>query len=196
MTPRIRKPRIPLFSNDFNYLRTEEELNRFLDAALQEGEMVFTLYAAAIYTGMREGELAGLHWDDVDFEKRLITVQRSFLGPTKANDVRYVPILDPLLHILKMWRLRMPGQLVFQNRDGGMQQRSARIFQEVLKRVLKRANFPQVKRNGKYRGYVVFHDLRHTFSSHWVMNEGDIFKLQKILGHKSLAMTMRYAHLA
>jgi Phage integrase family len=43
---------------------------------------------------------------------------------------------------------------------------------------------------------MVFHDLRHSFASHWVARGGDLFKLQKILGHKTVQMTMRYAHLA
>lgn len=44
--------------------------------------------------------------------------------------------------------------------------------------------------------YITFHDLRHTFASYWVRQAGDLFRLQKILGHKSVTMTMRYAHLA
>lgn len=194
--PRIRKPRVPLFTRDFNYLRTEDEMRRFLVAAESEGTLVFTLYATAAYTGMREGELAALVWGDIDFERRLITVQRSFEGPTKAEDVRYVPILDPLLPILREWRLRNPGPTVFPNRDGRMQQPSARIFQEVLHRVLDRAGLVPVVRDGKTKPYITFHGLRHSFASHWVMRGGDLFKLQKILGHKSIQMTQRYSHLA
>ena len=41
-----------------------------------------------------------------------------------------------------------------------------------------------------------FHDLRHTFASRWVMSEGDLCVLKEILGHKSIAMTQRYAHLS
>ena len=44
--------------------------------------------------------------------------------------------------------------------------------------------------------YIVFHDLRHTFASHWMSKGGDLFRLQRILGHKSPTMTNRYAHLA
>jgi integrase len=73
---------------------------------------------------------------------------------------------------------------------------SARIFQEVLHRVLAAAGFPKTQRGGKERPYIRFHDLRHTFASRWVMKGGDLFKLQKILGHQSVQMTMRYAHLA
>jgi hypothetical protein len=41
-----------------------------------------------------------------------------------------------------------------------------------------------------------FHDLRHTFASHWVMSGGDLYVLKDILGHKSIVMTQRYAHLS
>ena len=41
-----------------------------------------------------------------------------------------------------------------------------------------------------------FHDLRHTFASRWMMNGGDLYVLKEILGHKSITMTQRYAHLA
>jgi integrase len=193
--PKIRKPRVRLFSADFSYLRTDDEIQRVLRAARDQGEDVFALYATAIGTGMRAGELAALLWADVDFERRLICVQRSFDGPTKADDVRYVPILDALLAVLRQWRLACPGRLVFPNRDGAMLQRSARVFQEVLHRVLLAAGLPTIERKGKVRRYIVFHDLRHTFASQWVVHGGDLFKLQKILGHKTVQMTMRYAHL-
>lgn len=193
--PHIQKPKVKLRASDYSYLRTEEEVRRFLSAAEFEGEMAKMLYMTAIYTGMRAGELAGLCWDDVDFEQRLITVQRSFDGPTKSDEVRRVPILDVLYTPLKKWRLRHPGRFVFTNRDGRMLGKSARLFQEVLHRVLVRAEFPMVQRGGRQRRYVRFHDLRHTFASHWVMKGGDIFKLQKILGHESIKMTQRYAHL-
>lgn len=193
--PRYRKPRVRTINADFSYLRTNDEIRRVLAAAAAEGEDVHALYATAIYTGMRAGELAGLLWSDVDFDRRLICVQRSFDGPTKAEDVRYVPIIDALLPRLRAWRLRHPGRLVFTNRDGRMLQPSARVFQEVLHRLLEVAELPAIERKGKSRRYIVFHDLRHTFASHWVMNGGDLFKLQKILGHKTVQMTMRYAHL-
>ena len=45
-------------------------------------------------------------------------------------------------------------------------------------------------------GWLHFHDLRHTFASHWMMNGGDLYVLKDILGHKSVSMTQRYAHLS
>lgn len=194
--PRIRKPRIVVGGNDFNYLRTPDELRRFLSAARDAGASVHALYLTALFTGLRAGELAGLRWEDVSFERRLITVQRSYAGPTKAGYVRYVPILDALLGELKAWRLRCPGALVFPSTTGTMLLPSARVFQDTLHDVLRAASFPEVARDGRDRPYITFHGLRHTFASHWMMSGGDLFKLQRIGGWKTAAMVQRYAHLA
>jgi integrase len=195
--PPFKRPKVVALARDYRYLRNEDEVRRFLGAAREEGELVFILYLTAVRTGMRAGELAGLEWGDVDFEQRLVMVQRSFDGPTKSGQARPVPILDALLPDLRAWKLRHPGRLVFTNRDGNMLARSGRVFQEVLHRVLDRAAFPKTSTPGdRVRHYVTFHGLRHTFASHWMMRGGNIFKLQKILGHQSMAMTERYAHLA
>jgi integrase len=190
--PRIKKPRTRVFESDFRYLRTVEERDRFLRAAHNEDEDAYALYATAIFTGLRAGELAALEWSHIDLDSRRITVERSFNGPTKGGDVRYVPIVDALAPLLRARRLSSSSRFVFTNRDGAQLKPCQRVFRETLHRTLHRAGFPKV--GG--REHIRFHDLRHTFASHWVLFGGDIFKLQKILGHKAIAMTMRYAHLA
>lgn len=186
--PTLRLYRIPLFGADYRYLRTDEEVQRFLRAAREEGADVFALYATAVLTGLRAGELAGLRWEDVDLDRRLITVQRSFGGPTKAGDLRHVPILDALLPVLREWRLATPGPITFPSQAGSMLEPCSRVFQETLRRVLAAAGFP--------KGYLTFHSLRHSFASHWMMKGGDLYRLQKVLGHKSAQMTLRYSHLS
>ena len=57
-------------------------------------------------------------------------------------------------------------------------------------------DFGRFLRLAKIKEHYRFHDLRHTFASHFMMNGGNIYDLQKILGHTSLEMTQRYAHLA
>jgi integrase len=133
----------------------------------------------------------------VDIENRRITVQRSFDGPTKSGDVRHVPLMaDELPRILRAHRLTHSGALVFPAENTKMLQPSARVFQEVFHRVLDRAGFPKETVGTRVRRYLTFHGLRHTFASHFMMDGGDIFRLQKYLGHKSQTMTQRYAHLA
>jgi integrase len=72
--PRIKKPRVRVFSQDFAFLRTADEVQRFLSAAAEEGDHIHSLYATAVFTGMRLGELSGLHWSDIDFDRRLSSV--------------------------------------------------------------------------------------------------------------------------
>lgn len=175
-------------SEDFKYLRTEGEIRRFLTSAKKEGERVFALYATAVYTGMRQGELAGLRWEDIDFTHNQIRVRHSFAGPTKSHRVRTVTIVNVLRPILSAWKLRSKGDLVFPSRAKTMELPAGVIFQEVLKRVLVRAGFE--------RDAITFHGLRHTFASHWMMSGGSKFKLQALLGHASVTMTERYSHLS
>ncbi len=56
--PRIRKPKTPIFSENYRYLRTDLEIKRFLNAAKLEGDHIYALYATAIWSGLRAGELA------------------------------------------------------------------------------------------------------------------------------------------
>jgi len=198
MVPKFKVPRVPIHNLDFSYLKTDEEIKNFLSSAKQEEDaMVEVVYRTAIYTGLRAGELAGLNWDDVDFNRGIITVQRSYNGPTKTGEIRRIPIFNILQAPLNDWmQEKRSTRIVFPNQRGRRLGKCHRIFQEKLHRVLERAGFERVKRNNKLRYYVRFHDLRHTFASHFMMHGGDLFKLQKILGHKSISMTLRYAHLS
>lgn len=193
--PPVDMPSVRAFSRDFSFLRSMDEIQRFLRAARADGDDAFTLYTMAIYTGLRQGELAALTWDRVEFDRRLITVDRSWDGPTKAEDVRYVPLVDALVPVLRAWRLRTPGIHVFPNDKATMHKKCDRIFAERFHGVLDAAGFER-RTTGKQVHYIRFHDLRHTFASHWMMRGGDLFKLQRILGHKSVEMTLRYAHLS
>ncbi len=194
--PKFRRTAAVLSSTDYAWLKSEDEVARFLAAARNEGELVYTFYAVALYTGLRAGELAGLEDTSIDLEHRIIHVVRSYDGPTKTNLIRHVPILDPLLPVLRDWLATNPGRLVFPNRDGHRIQPSSRIYQEVLHRVLDAAKFPRRMVRWRERYYIGFHGLRHTFASRWVLAEGDIYRLQTILGHTTIKLTQRYAHLS
>lgn len=96
------------------------------------------LFATAVYTGMRRGELVGLRVYNVDLERQLIVVSKSYGGTTKAARVRHVPIPDELLPILRQQVEAVDGDLLFPNRRGGMLTKNVRLA-SVLKTALRRA---------------------------------------------------------
>lgn len=194
--PKIRKLSNQSSKDLNNYLRTEEEVRRFLLAASQEPLEVYAVYAFAIATGARQGEVAGLKRSNVDFDRGLIRIVNSFDNETTKNGkVRVVPLFDELRPILKKWIDSHSNEFVFPSKAGTMLQPSARIFQERLHKVLDRAGFPKVERRKKLRPYVTFHGFRHTFTSLFAARGGNMFKLQRILGHSTSEMTEHYSHL-
>ena len=193
-------PAVTLFrasrrGHNFKYLRTDEEVWRFLDAAKEQriyrqpDLFLFSLYSTATFSGLRLGELCALRKHCIDLRNRIVTVEASHDGPPKSGEIRRVPILDVLLPILERHLHGIEsGGLVFASLRGTRFNRGSRVFKHYLRDTLKTGRFPA--------RYVTFHSLRHTFASHWVMRGGDLFKLQKILGHASIEMTQMYAHLA
>jgi integrase len=145
-------------------------------------------FALLAYTGLRRGEALGLRWSDVDLERRMITVRRSYEGQTKSSKHRTVPVPAGLVSILRAYRLADPwkGELVFPNAAGEMYSPNAKL-ETLLRRALGCAKLPAIR----------VHDLRHVFASHFVMGGGDIFTLQRILGHSTPQLTSdTYAHLS
>jgi integrase len=175
-------------------IRSAEDVGRVLDAIRQIGEethrpVLYGLFATLTYTGLRRGEAMGLRWCDVDLERRLITVRRSYEGRTKSGKDRMVPISAELVPILTQHRLADPwkGNLVFPNESGGACYSKNSRPGEVLELALKRCGLPRIR----------VHDLRHVFASYFVMRGGDIFTLQRILGHSTPQITSdTYAHLS
>ena len=168
----------------YRWIHTVDEINRLL---LKCPGDLRDIVAIALGTGMRIDEILHLEWADVELDRRLITVHRGRQGTTKGGALRHVPILDSILPLLRERALRRAGaRLVFPGRGGKVRTKPG--VTEQYKRALKAADLDPKLR---------FHDLRHTMASHWVMNGGDIFRLSKILGHKSVQLTQdTYAHLA
>jgi integrase len=132
-------------------------------------------------TGLRFSEMTQLRWSVVDFRTRLLTVQGS---TTKTELTRYVPLNDEMVAILSRWRARTPARpqdLVFPGASGGV----LVDIKTAWATLLKRAGIE------KFR----IHDLRHTFASRLVQRGVDLYRVQKLLGHASPTMTMRYSHL-
>ncbi len=132
----------------------------------------------ALNTGMRKGEVLRLKWEQVDLKHGFI-----LLDVTKNGERREIPINNTLKQTLKGLARRLDISYVFADpKTGKPYQGIKRSFHSALKK----AGISDFR----------FHDLRHTFASHLVMAGVDITTVRELLGHKTLTMTLRYAHLA
>ena len=150
----------------------------------------------AIHTGMRQSEILGLRWDQIKHGHLYLEAD-----DTKTREARQVPINDDLQTLLKEIRAEQPvgTQYVFVFRRGEHRIKTGK-FRESLNPVTGRVksvkrSFPSALRRAGIRDFR-FHDLRHTFASQLIMRGGTLKEVQEILGHKSMTMTMRYAHLS
>lgn len=139
---------------------------------------------------MRRGELAGLKWDRVNFQRRQIEITRSasrygLRDRTKSGRKRVIPMNDVVYAVLwPLWQLQK-SEFVF-CKDDGSPLDAHHIYRD----------FRIAQGRAGFSTRIRFHDLRHTFASHFMMNGGNIYDLQKILGHTTIKMTERYAHLS
>ena len=174
----------------YAWIESREEITRLLAQCVGDHRDIIAL---ALGTGMRLDEILHLEWTDIDLDRRLLAVHRGRQGTVKSGKARRIPILDTLLPLLRARALQRGGaELVFPGAPGKFgakaKPRSKPGVGAAYKLALKRAGLDKKLR---------FHDLRHTFASHWVLDGGDIFRLSKILGHSSVTITQKvYAHLA
>lgn len=132
----------------------------------------------ALNTGMRKEEILSLEWE------RHVDLQHGFilLDITKNGERREIPINQTVRATLKGLVRRLDCLYVFTDSEGNRFKGVTKAFHSALKKA-------EIK---NFR----FHDMRHSFASQLVMKGVDITTVKELLGHKTLAMTLRYAHLA
>lgn len=178
---------LPEPENDFKFF-DKSEIQKILNASL--GTQMHSIVVVALNTGLRIGEIFGLMWDKIDFANKSITVSRKMTRQgiqdfTKSKRIRRIGINPELEFELRKLRKNSSSEFLFtdkSNQPYSPDHFSSRKFSVFLK-------------EAKVRN-LRFHDLRHSYASHFVMNGGTIFELQNILGHSETSMTMRYAHLS
>jgi len=155
-----------------------DQARRFLEAC--QGERLEALFVLAVHTGMRQGELLGLHWEDVDLEAGALRVRRAL---AQTNDG---PVLTAPKGAKSRRRIKLTGAAV-----------------EALKRHKAAQNAERLRFGGLWedRGLVFpnrtgrFHDLRHTCAT-ILLSRGVHAKLvQELLGHATISITLdTYSH--
>ncbi|WP_044890320.1 tyrosine-type recombinase/integrase [Myxococcus hansupus] len=184
-------PRVKLFGNvpkpTFDFL-SFEEAERVVDMAEPEWKPVLLV---AIKTGLRQGEIIGLQWHDVDMKRGLLHVRRAiWRGVTdipKGGRERTVELPASVVDALKAHR-HLRGAYVFCLDDG--KPLTAHRMERPLQRSLRRAGITREV------GIIGWHDLRHTYGSHLAMRGIPLKVIQELMGHATIDMTERYAHLS
>lgn len=138
---------------------------------------LYPVLACALLTGMRRGEILGLNWENVSLERDTIYILRS-----KSGRARELPIPAKLREAFMALGPRPRGPVF---------DLPIIMLRRYFDRAIKAARLPAT---GPER--VTFHTTRHTFASWFIMRGGSIYSLQQLLGHGSITMTMRYAHLS
>jgi integrase len=135
----------------------------------------------AVNTGMRRGELFDLMWGDVDLQKKTVTIE----GKTaKTGNTRHIPLNSEAIKILRAWYGQASGEgLVFISPATGSR------FDNI------KTAWSNLRTRAAIKDFR-FHDLRHTFASKLVTAGVDLYTVKELMGHSTIQMTERYAHLA
>lgn len=175
------------------FLQRMEDVRRvFLALPDNQIRVAFALGAMA---GLRPGEVLALRWEHVDLEAGRIHVRVKVkdgkVGRLKDDDSRFVPIQDDLMPVLRAWKLRSSSPAVVpplrRRRQGGSFMKPQTLWRAL--RAVRKAADPALPVVNWYQA------TRHTYASQWVMSGADMRELQMHLGHSSVLVTERYAHL-
>lgn len=168
------------------------------------------VYDLLLSTGVRYGELAGMHWDQIDFDNLRARISTQYVEsgdcfkPTKGKQDRWIPLSESTVDALKThlgivgWgepsnrtydRVRHRYGLIIQDPDGP---HHIWRFRWALTQATRKATIT-VQGQQRPMGHVRIHDLRHTFASRLVQNGIDIQTVSNLLGHKNLKQTQKYA---
>jgi integrase len=174
---RVSRPKAPRGRVRF---LSQQEKTRLL-AACENGQapLLLPVVLLAISTGARRGEILGLRWPQVSLERRVIVLEE-----TKNGERRALPLAGAALDVMikLAQERRCDTDLVFARADG----RGPFQLWPAWNRAVKEAELEDFR----------FHDLRHTAASYLAMSGATLAEIAAVLGHKTLAMVKRYAHLS
>jgi integrase len=150
---------------------TADEWPRLLSACTAEMRNIVVF---ARFTGMREGEIFNLKWSEIDWQQESITITKC-----KNNTPRTMPLTKALQQLIPRYQ-KAKSAHVFPGKKG-----RRTTIRTAFNGACRRAGIENLR----------FHDLRHTFASDLVNKGIDLMTIMKLMGHKSIQSTMRYAHL-
>lgn len=164
---------------------TDKERKRLLEVIENKTNHIKPLIIVALNTGIRQGALFALKWEDIDFAEKTIS-----LGAKNAKSKKHsiIPANKAAIDALLAWRevlqqKKVKSDLVFPSPRNGRKMNNVCV---VWAKIMEKANIKDFR----------FHDMRHDFASQLVMKGVDLNTVRELLAHSDIKMTMRYAHLA
>ena len=151
----------------------------------------------SFYSGLRIGELIALKWQDVDFDKGIIYVNKTTYRdksktgkwevcidkPKTKSSKRVIPLPTCIINLMKEYRLASKSDCVVENKKG--ERMSIRSYQYIFEKLTEKVGVRKLN----------FHAIRHTFATRAIECGMDIKTLSEIMGHKNTSITLnRYAH--
>jgi len=155
---------------------SKDEEKRLLD---NSPEWIKQIIIFSLNTGLRLGELTGLEWSRVDISNKTILIDNS-----KNGEQRTIPLNKYALDVVtQRSRVRsLKCDYVFINRYGGKIKPNS--LRDAFRKILRKVEIDEFR----------LHDLRHSFATRLTQSDVDLYKISKLLGHKDIKMTQRYAH--
>ena len=176
--PVFKISKLPEPRGRVRYLSDTERENLLVAVKNAKNPYLYPAVLLGITTGARKMEILGLKWADVDF-----SAQRAILHDTKNKERRAIPLVEPALgEIKKLFAKRPNSDYVFPAQNKIQPFDITRSWCKAMAD----ANLVDFH----------FHDLRHTCASYLAMNGATMGEIAAVLGHKTLQMTKRYAHLS
>lgn len=179
-TKAVKRPKI---DNKRTRFLSHTEAEILLSEIRVRSEHLYFVCLISLQCGLRATEIFRLKWQDVDVNRKIINV----IG--KGDKSRAAFMTDQVKTTFESLGSGKPGKLVFPDSNGKQIKRISNSFHRAVD-VLDLNN--DITDN---RQKVVFHTLRHTYASWLVEESTDLYVVQKLMGHSTLAMTERYAHL-
>lgn len=179
---KVSKPSLP--RGRVRFLSDDERARLLKVCKESSSPYLYTVVVLAVSTGMRQGEIMGLTWDVVDLNRG-----RAILHETKNGERRAVAITGHALELLKEMNKvrRIDSKLIFPAKEITPQKKHKPMdLRTPWKTAVRKAELSDFK----------FHDLRHSAASYLAMNGASLAEIAEVLGHKTLQMVKRYAHLS
>lgn len=181
----VSSVKIPRADNKRLRFLTHLEARELLNCLLDRNRTLYGMVILSLHSGLRAGEIRSLKWADVDLERKTL-----ILKDTKSGRTRTAFLTADGVSMLKEREQKGPENFVFQGRGGEMLAEIPRIFNEVVDSL----GFNQGIADRRQK--VVFHTLRHTYAS-WLVEQGvDLYTVKELMGHCTIGVTERYAHVA